>query len=94
MRSVPPRGSGWVRGTSDCERMRPTRYREVVLTSWDRDWCVPLSTRMKDVNDYYFINLFDGNFGSSTFSALSTPATGRLDLSIKPSCASTEAWSQ
>jgi len=44
------------RGTSDCERMRPTRYREVVLTSWDRDWCVLLSTRMKDVNDYYFIN--------------------------------------
>src|SRR5688572_14626367 len=62
MRSVPPRGSGWVltglrsiehecirphplpRGGTDhmgphlslCKR--PTRYREVVLTSWDRSY--------------------------------------------------------
>ena len=31
MRSVPPRGSGWVRTSRDAHRL-PTRYREVVLT--------------------------------------------------------------
>jgi hypothetical protein len=30
-RSVPPRGSGWVRTSRDAHRL-PTRYREVVLT--------------------------------------------------------------
>src|SRR6267142_6204451 len=35
MRSVPPRGSGWVRTSRTVHRL-PTRYRDVVLTSWDR----------------------------------------------------------
>src|SRR2546422_866336 len=38
MRSVPPRGSGWVLGKElgliEHECNRPTRYRVVVLTSW------------------------------------------------------------
>jgi hypothetical protein len=33
MRSVPSRGSGWVRTSEDVNRI-PTRYREVVLTSF------------------------------------------------------------
>jgi len=56
MRSVPPRGSGWVIRIVDCQLpigchvktdwqseidtrqcKRPTRYRVVVLTSWDRN---------------------------------------------------------
>jgi len=39
MRSVPPRGSGWV-SKPEFKHRKPTRYREVVLTSWDatRDW--------------------------------------------------------
>jgi hypothetical protein len=37
MRSVPPRGSGWVSlALGLCVMSRPTRYREVVLTSWVR----------------------------------------------------------
>src|ERR1700738_3001235 len=35
MRSVPHRGSGWVRTSRAAHRL-PTRYRDVVLTSWDR----------------------------------------------------------
>jgi len=37
MRSVPPRGSGWVLValTPAVIPVGPTRYREVVLTSWD-----------------------------------------------------------
>src|ERR1043166_4050431 len=46
MRSVPPRGSGWVRSRA-ITKMRPgrglpTRYRVVVLTSWSREgWVSP-----------------------------------------------------
>lgn len=40
------------------------------------------------------INVLPGTRGSSTFSALSAPATGNFAASIKPSCTSTEAWSQ
>jgi hypothetical protein len=43
---------------------------------------------------YLFINAFDGKLGFNTFSALSTPATGNRDASIKPSWANTDAWSQ
>jgi hypothetical protein len=43
MRSVPPRGSGWVLGRElrlvEHERNGPTRYRVVVLTSWARSLC-------------------------------------------------------
>jgi len=35
MKSVPPRGSGWVRLACFITGA-PARYREVVLTSWDR----------------------------------------------------------
>jgi hypothetical protein len=41
MRSVPPRGSGWVALATlmglqqELLLAGPTRYREVVLTSWD-----------------------------------------------------------
>jgi len=37
------------------------------------------------------ISALEGRLGSSTFRAHSTPATGRLAASIKPSCTSTEA---
>jgi hypothetical protein len=37
------------------------------------------------------IRRFAGKLGSSTFSALSTPATGRFLVSSRPSCARTEA---
>ena len=38
-----------------------------------------------------FIRAFEGRLGSRTLRALSTPATGSLPASIKPSCTSTEA---
>jgi hypothetical protein len=39
MRSVPPRGSGWVRCIINLNSSpEPTRYRVVVLTSWDRPY--------------------------------------------------------
>jgi hypothetical protein len=40
---------------------------------------------------YRFINSFAGNFGFRTFSAVSTPATGNVFASIRPSCVSTDA---
>src|SRR6266403_1706592 len=49
----------------------------------------PLSFRLL----HRFINSFAGKLGSRTFSAVSTPATGRLAVSIKPSWANTDAWS-
>src|SRR6267378_5483544 len=36
MRSVPPRGSGWVSPVIDTRESDPPATREVVLTSWDR----------------------------------------------------------
>jgi len=39
MRSVPPRGSGWVRCVAGSQKIgfAPTRYREVVLTASNLD---------------------------------------------------------
>ena len=39
MRSVPPRGSGWVTcHARTTHHGLPTRYRVVVLTRWNRKW--------------------------------------------------------
>jgi hypothetical protein len=40
MKSVPPRGSGWVNATTTLS-YGPTRYREVVLTSLPRQPIFP-----------------------------------------------------
>ena len=50
--------------------------------------------KRKTENDHRLINSFDGSFGFKTFSALSTPATGSVAASNKPSWARTVAWSQ
>src|SRR5579864_468534 len=40
------------------------------------------------------ISVFEGNDASTSFRAVSTPATGRPFGSSRPICTSTEAWSQ
>lgn len=40
------------------------------------------------------MSVLDGRLGSSNRAACSPPVTGSLDLSISPSCARMEAWSQ
>jgi hypothetical protein len=58
MRSVPPRGSGWVRLHSCSMRLNsfpePTRYRVVVLTSWDR------SLNLGRAHDLFIFELNEG----------------------------------
>ena len=43
---------------------------------------------------YFAINAFEGSVSSSSFRAVSTPATGNSFASSRPTCTSTLAWSQ